>query len=183
MSTEKHQLRVDVIGHTVVGGRCVANNGWHNEGGGIVVHPVPTAFHQGTKPGKEHTMSHQIDPTNLCCVAELPSLPAILCQRQDVTFVFDAGHAVHVLVSRRKNLVLRGGRESCFTAAFAYRLLEIPADSSQAACLHEAGRFQCSSVSRVAPEPSILPLFSQGGRDVSAAWSAYFFFLFGVADK
>lgn len=108
MSTEKHQLRVDVIGHTVVGGHCVANNGWHNEGGGIVVHSIPTAFHQGTKSGKEHTMNHQIDPTNPRCVSELPFLPAILCQRQDVTFVFDAGHAVHVLVSGRKNLILQG---------------------------------------------------------------------------
>lgn len=109
MATEKHQLRVDVIGHTVVGGHCVANNGWHNEGGGIVVHSIPTAFHQGTKSGKEHTMNHQIgDPTNLRCVSALSFLPAILCQRQDVAFVFDAGHAVHVLVSRRKNLILQG---------------------------------------------------------------------------
>lgn len=51
MSTEKHQLRVDIIGHTVVGGHCVANNGWHNEGGDAVAYTVPTAFNQGTKSG------------------------------------------------------------------------------------------------------------------------------------
>lgn len=49
MSTEKDQFRVDVIGHTVVGGHCVAYSGWHNEGGGTVEHAVPTASHQGTK--------------------------------------------------------------------------------------------------------------------------------------
>lgn len=49
VSTEKHQFRVDVIGHTVVGGHCVAYSGWHNEGGGTVEHAVPTAFYQGTK--------------------------------------------------------------------------------------------------------------------------------------
>lgn len=69
------------------------------------------------------------------------------------------------------------GRKWCFTAAFAYRLLEIPADSSQAACLHEAGRFQCSPVSHLAPEPSILLLFSQGGHDACLAF--FFFFWCG----
>lgn len=49
VSTEKHQFRVDVIGHTVVGGHCVAYSGWHNEGGGTVEYAVPTAFYQGTK--------------------------------------------------------------------------------------------------------------------------------------
>lgn len=49
VSTEKHQFGVDVIGHTVVGGHCVAYSGWHNEGGGTVEHAVPTASHQGTK--------------------------------------------------------------------------------------------------------------------------------------
>lgn len=65
VSTEKHQLRVDVIGHTVVGGHCAANNRRHNEGGGIVVHSIPTAFHQGTKSGRKHRMNHQVDPKNL----------------------------------------------------------------------------------------------------------------------
>lgn len=49
VSTEKDQFRVDVIGHTVVGGHCVAYSGWHNEGGGTVEHAVPTASYQGTK--------------------------------------------------------------------------------------------------------------------------------------
>lgn len=49
VSTEEDQFGVDVIGHTVVGGHCVAYNGWHNEGGGTVEHAVPTASHQGTK--------------------------------------------------------------------------------------------------------------------------------------
>lgn len=35
-------------------------------------------------------------------------LPAILCQCQDVAFVFDTGHTVHVLVARRKDLILQG---------------------------------------------------------------------------
>lgn len=51
VSTEKHQLWVDVIGHTVVGGNGVANNGWHHEGGGTVAYAIPTAFYQGTKSG------------------------------------------------------------------------------------------------------------------------------------
>lgn len=49
VSTEKHQLWVDVIGHTVVGGHGVANNRWHHEGGGTVMYAIPTAFYQGTK--------------------------------------------------------------------------------------------------------------------------------------
>lgn len=51
VATEKHQLRLDVFGHTVVSGHRVANNGWHNQGGGSVAHPLPTAFYQGTKSG------------------------------------------------------------------------------------------------------------------------------------
>lgn len=51
VSTEKHQLWVNVIGHTVVGGHGVANNGWHHEGGSTVAHAFPTAFYQGTKSG------------------------------------------------------------------------------------------------------------------------------------
>lgn len=49
VSTEEHQLRVHVVGHTVVGGHCVAHSGGHNEGGGTVEHAVPAASHQGTK--------------------------------------------------------------------------------------------------------------------------------------
>lgn len=49
VSAEKHQLWVDVIGHTVVGGHGVANNGWHHEGGCTVMYALPTAFYQGTK--------------------------------------------------------------------------------------------------------------------------------------
>jgi len=52
VSTEEHQLWVDVIGHTVVGGHGVANNGWHHKGGGTVAHALPTAFYQGTKSGQ-----------------------------------------------------------------------------------------------------------------------------------
>lgn len=52
VSTEKHQLWVDVVGHTVVGGHGVANNGWHHEGGSTVVYTLPTAFYQGTKSGQ-----------------------------------------------------------------------------------------------------------------------------------
>lgn len=55
VSTEKHQLGVDVIGHTVVGGHGVANDGWHHEGGGAVTHALPTAFYQGTKSAKRFT--------------------------------------------------------------------------------------------------------------------------------
>ena len=51
VSTEKHQLWVDVIGHTVVGGHGVANNGWHHKRGGTVKYALPTAFYQGTKSG------------------------------------------------------------------------------------------------------------------------------------
>lgn len=57
VSTEKHQLRVDVIGHTVVGGHGAANNGWHHEGGGNVTYAVPTAFHQGTKSAERTSNS------------------------------------------------------------------------------------------------------------------------------
>lgn len=52
VSTEKHQLWVDVLGHTVVGGHGAANNGWHHQGGGTVAHTLPMAFYQGTKSGK-----------------------------------------------------------------------------------------------------------------------------------
>lgn len=52
VSTEIHQLWVDVIGHTVVGGHGVADNGWHHEGGGAVAHALPMAFYQGTKSTK-----------------------------------------------------------------------------------------------------------------------------------
>lgn len=58
VSAEKHQIWVDVIGHTVVGGHGVANNGWHHEGGGAVVNALPTAFYQGTKSGNEIKLSH-----------------------------------------------------------------------------------------------------------------------------
>lgn len=51
VSTEKHQLWVDVIGHTVVVGHGVANDGWHHEGGGTVMYTLPMAFYQGTKSG------------------------------------------------------------------------------------------------------------------------------------
>lgn len=51
VSTEKHQLWVNVIGHTVVGGYGVANNGWHHKRGGTVMYALPTAFYQGTKSG------------------------------------------------------------------------------------------------------------------------------------
>lgn len=167
MSTEKHQLRVDVIGHTVVGGHCVANNGWHNEGGGIVVHSIPTAFHQGTKSGKEHTMNHQIDPTNppLCFRAFLLTGNTVPASGRNICLRCRPRCSRPGVETQKSHSAGEGSR---VLLLFAYRLLEIPADSSQAACLHEAGRFQCSSVSHVAPEPSILLLFSQGGHDVSA---------------
>ena len=57
VSAEEHQLWVDVIGHTVVGGHGVASNGWHHEGGGTVVYTFPTAFYQGTKSG--HGTDHK----------------------------------------------------------------------------------------------------------------------------
>lgn len=173
MSTEKHQLRVDVIGHTVVGGHCVANNGWHDEGGGIGVHSIPTPFHQGTKSGKEHRVNHQSDPTYLRRASELSFLPAILCQRQHVAFVFDAGHAVHVLVSRRKNLALQG-KEVVFYCCVC---LQITGNSSRffTGCLFARGR-PVSMLLCLArgSSTSILSLFSQGGHDVSAACWAFF---------
>lgn len=49
VSTEQHQLWVDVIGHTVVGGHGVAKNGGHQEGGGAVAYALPAALYQGTK--------------------------------------------------------------------------------------------------------------------------------------
>lgn len=119
VSTEKHQLWVDVLGHTAVGGRSVANYGWHNEGGGSIDNSVPTAFHQGTKSGeqknklKKHT-SHPIKPDKAPLYFQRPKAcvfwfsPAVLRQREDVAFVFDASHAVHVLVAGRKDLILLG---------------------------------------------------------------------------
>lgn len=59
VSTEIHQLWVDVIGHTVVGGHGVADDGWHHEGGGAVAHTLPTAFYQGTKSGQSTNTGHQ----------------------------------------------------------------------------------------------------------------------------
>lgn len=59
VSTEKHQLGVDVIGHTVVGGHGVANNGWHQEGGCTVTYTLPTAFYQGTKSDGSTNMGRQ----------------------------------------------------------------------------------------------------------------------------
>lgn len=59
VSTEKHQLWVNVIGHTVVGGHGIVNNGWHHEGGGTVAYAVPTAFYQGTKSGQNTNTGHQ----------------------------------------------------------------------------------------------------------------------------
>lgn len=59
VSTEKHQLRVGVVGHTVVGGRGVADNGWHHEGGGVVAYALPMAFNQGTKSGQSTNAGHQ----------------------------------------------------------------------------------------------------------------------------
>lgn len=70
MSTEKHQLWVDVIRHTVVGGHCVANNGWHNEGGGTVTYAVPTAFYQGTKSGKSKNIGRQSKSPSNCLRTE-----------------------------------------------------------------------------------------------------------------
>lgn len=49
MSTEEHQVWVDVIGHTVVGGNGISNDGWHHKGGGALAYALPTAFYQGTK--------------------------------------------------------------------------------------------------------------------------------------
>lgn len=59
VSTEKHQLWVDVIGHTVVGGHGVADNRWHHEGGDTVTHALPTAFYQGTESGQSTNTGHQ----------------------------------------------------------------------------------------------------------------------------
>lgn len=81
VSTEKHQLWVDVLGHTVVGGHGAANNGWHHQGGGTVAQTLPMAFYQGTKS-------------------------TILCQCKDIAFVFNTGHTVHILVTGRKDFIL-----------------------------------------------------------------------------
>lgn len=53
VSTEKHQLWVSVIGHTVVGGHGISNNRGHYKGGGAVADAFSTAFYQGTKSGQE----------------------------------------------------------------------------------------------------------------------------------
>lgn len=52
VSTEKHQFWVDVIGHTVVGGHGIADDGGHHKGGSAVAHALPAAFNQGTKSGQ-----------------------------------------------------------------------------------------------------------------------------------
>lgn len=54
VSTEEHQLGVDVVGHTVVvEGRGVAVGRRHHQGGHAVTHALPTAPRQGTKPAAE----------------------------------------------------------------------------------------------------------------------------------
>lgn len=64
VSTEIHQLWVDVIGHTVVGGHGVADNGWHHEGGSTVAHALPMAFYQGTKSVRSTNTGHQTQPSS-----------------------------------------------------------------------------------------------------------------------
>jgi len=63
VSTETHQLWVDVIGHTVVGGHGVDDAGRHHEGGGAVAHALAMAFYQGTKSGQSTNAGRQTQST------------------------------------------------------------------------------------------------------------------------
>lgn len=91
VSTEKHQLWVSVIGHTVVGGHGVSNNRGHHEGGGAVADAFSTAFYQGTKSGQKTQHEKLTSKTPLMAqiclklrtqqkVKMLSCLPTILCQ-------------------------------------------------------------------------------------------------------
>ena len=49
MSTDEHQVRVYVVGHTAVGWHGVGESGWDHRGGGLGTDTLFTALHQGTK--------------------------------------------------------------------------------------------------------------------------------------
>lgn len=80
VSTEKHQLWVNVIGHTVVGGHRAANNGWHNKGGGAATHTIPTAFYQGTKSGENRKSSIKIIVKKKNCLIFKLNKPSVTFQ-------------------------------------------------------------------------------------------------------
>lgn len=80
VSTKEDQLGVHVWGHTVVGGQAMLQSRWH-QWGSTAAEPLTLLLHQGTET-------------------------TILCQWKNIAFVFNTGHTVHILVSRRKHLIL-----------------------------------------------------------------------------
>ena len=55
VSTDEHQVRVYVVGHTAVGWHGVVEGGRDHQGGGVGAETLFTALHQGTK--SDHTQT------------------------------------------------------------------------------------------------------------------------------
>ena len=53
VSTDEHQVRIYVVGHTAVGWHGVGEGGRDHQGGGVGAETLFTALHQGTK--SDHT--------------------------------------------------------------------------------------------------------------------------------